>query len=352
MRMVDRYHLRALLPWLAGIGIPVLLVTLVWYWLRPRSSPLELIVYDAAGRFGNQADLSPLPNDPENGGRPRLPLLLAVRNTGTRSASTGAMVLYLPSWLHLERDDGTPYDAETEGGNPLLRYRIAFGPVRVEARRFPVVVPGRERIWLRPFASPYHCALDDEGRPIFLSAPSLDPALLADATIFWVVEETGSARRSTGTLELQMDPSLFDVEPALMPPEFPASVLPPDVARPDLASLPVEGRRTSSCGLMIEPLTLQSTVYQAGEAGRIIALTVADTVKRLLFDMDGDKIVEAEAWDRAGTGRLDTVRRARYAIPEFLLPPPPPPPPPPITPDSVPADTLQAAPPDTTARSP
>jgi len=346
MRAVDRYHLRALLPWLAGIGIPVLLITLVWYWVRPRSSPLELIAYDAAGRLGSQVALRPLQGDPGNGGRPRLPLLLALRNPGSWTARAGAVVLYLPSWLHLERDDGTPFDAEAEGGNPLLRYRVPFEPIRVEADRFPVVVPGRERIWLRPFASPYHCALDDEGRPIFVSAPSLNPALLADATVFWVVEEAGSNRRSTGTLELQMDSSLFEVEPAATPPAYAAQRLPPDVPRPDLGRLPVEGRRTSSCGLMIEPLTLESTVYRAGESGRIIALTVADTVRRLLFDMDGDAIVESEAWD-AGTGRLDTMRRARYAIPQFLLPPPPPPPPP----DTVPADTVQPAPPDTTARS-
>jgi hypothetical protein len=348
MRFIDRHKLRKWAPWIAGAGTLVLLVFLVWYWLRPRSSPLDLIAYDTAGRFGQ--DVSLILSEVTGTGN-RVPLLLALRNPGTSAARAGAILLFLPSWLRLETDSGVAIVGEGEGGNPLIGYRIALDGVRVEPARFPTVIPERERLWLRPFTSPYRCALDDEGRPIFTSAPSLNPSLLSQVTLFWVIQEAGSSRRSTGTLKVRMDPRLFEVQAGSRPLTYAPSALAADAPRPNLNALPVEGRVTAACGDMVEPLTLESTVYRAGDAGRIITLAVADSVKRVLFDLDGDDTIEVEAWDEARSGRLDTARRARYAVPGFLLPSPPP------MVDTAAADssemavdTVQAAVQDTMAR--
>lgn len=342
MRSTGRFQPRALLPWLGALLVLVAVGVVVWRGpLRPGPASLDLLAYDERGSFVDRVHLSPVANDPRPGSPPRMPLLLALRNDGPAPISAGAVVLSLPSWLSLENEAGEPLAHERLGGNPLASYRISFDPIRLEPGRFPTVLPAASRLWVRPFNSPWRCRLDDEGRPAFIPAPQLDPASLADVVAFWSVEEAGSDRRGTGNFSISLDPTFFDIPPAAQPPAYPAERLPADAPRPDLATLPLEGRQHAACGGAIEPLTVQSAVYRAG-AGRILVVSTGDTLRRWLFDLDGDSIVEAEAWDARGSGRLDLARHARYPIPEFLLPPPPPPPP--TAPDSgVVSDTSSVA---------
>lgn len=338
-----RFRMRALTPWLGLVLAMLLMGVLVWYLLgRGRASSLELVAWDRGTLVDDRIALVAADNDPLGPGTPRVPLLLAIRNPGPVPLQAGNVVLSLPSWLRLETDDGTPLDAEADGGNPMMRYVVSREPVRLEPRAYPTLLPGTRRLWIRPFTSPWRCTLDDDGLPSFLPAPPLDPARLADATLFWSVAEGRSERRSTGTLELSLDPALFLTAEVERPPDFPARTLPPDSPRVDLGSLPVLGTRTVACGGMIEPLTLESTVYRTPGEGRIVSVGLDEGGARLLFDLDGNDTIEAEAWSSQGDGRLDRVRRTLYPLPAFLLPPPPPPLPAPALPDTMAADSLVA----------
>lgn len=342
-----RFRFRALLPWLVLLVALATVCFIVWFAvIRGGPSALQVLAWDPDGLTGNVARLEVAPTDPLGPGTPRVPLLLALRNSGPTALQARSLALSLPSWLRLETDDGTPLPAEVDGGNPLMRYRLALDPVRVPGGSGPVLLPGVGRIWMRPFASAWRCTLDDDGLPAFLPAPPLDPRRLARGTVFWSVEEAGSGRRATGTLDVVLDPALFETGSVAAPPDYPSRVLPADSPRPDLASLVRGGTRTVACGGMIEPVTLTSTVYSTPTGGLILAVAVDDGMERLLFDLDGNDTIEAEAWAADGAPAVNRVRRARYAIPDFLLPLPPPPEPTP--PDTMSVDSL-AQPADTLA---
>lgn len=338
-----RFRMQALMPWLGLVLAMLLMGVLVWYLLgRGRASSLELVAWDRGSLVDDRVHLVAADNDPLGPGTPRVPLLLAIRNPGPVALQAGNVVLTLPSWLRLETDEGAPLDAEADGGNPMMRYVVSRAAVLLDPGAYPTLLPGTRRLWIRPFTSPWRCTLDDDGLPSFLPAPPLDPARLADATLFWSVAEGRSERRSTGTLELGLDPALFQTAEVERPPDFPSRTLPPDSPRVDLASLQVVGTRSVACGGMIEPLTLESTVYRTPGEGRIVSVGLDDGPARVLFDLDGNDTIEAEAWSSQADGRLDRVRRTRYPLPAFLLPLPPPPVPAPAQPDTVVADSLVA----------
>ncbi len=358
MRTSNRSRVRSVLPWLGLLLLIAAVSVVIWFGPVGRgASWLELLVYDGTGRAGERVSLGFLSNDPLGPGTPRVPLVLALRNTGPSPLRARSVSLSLPAWLRLERDDGTPFPGETEGGNPLRLYRFEFDPVRLEPDRPATVMPGGRGLWVRPFVSPWRCSLQD-GLPTFWPAPALAPELLADATVFWTVEEAGAARRATGTFVLALDPNRFAVQPAPALPDYPPRPIPGDVALPDLTALDQAERRIVECGTMVEPLSLELAIYTSGSQGRVFAVGVPDGAKRLLFDLNGDDTVEAEAWDAARRGRLDTARRVRYPLPDFLMPTPkadsaaadsvtttP-------TPVTAPTDTARRPPPDTTRRPP
>ncbi len=336
-----RIRVQALLPWLGLMLAIGLLSVLVWFLFgRGRASAVELVAWDRDSFSDELARLSPQANDPLGAGTPRVPLVLALRNRSPVTLRVTRVTLTLPSWLRLEYDDGEPLAFEADGGNPLMRWTVPLEPVRLEPNRPPTVLDGARRLWIRPFSSPWRCTLDDAGLPAFRPAPPLDPVRLANPILFWVAEEAGGGRRATGTLRLSLDPAAFAFAPVETPPVFPALELPADSPRPDLGRMPVEGTRTIECGGMIEPLTLHSTVYRPRGGGRIVSVSADDAPARLLFDLDGDDTIEAEAWAQAAGGRIDRVRRTHYPVPGFLLPPPPPPP----------ADTVPANPDSVTTR--
>lgn len=347
-----RFRVQAVMPWLGLAVALALIVGLVWFLFgRGRASAIELIAWDRDAFSDERARLVTDPNDPLAPGTPRVPLVLALRNPGRVPLRVTRLTLSLPSWMRLENDAGEPLESQADGGNPLMRWIVPIEPLRLEPNRPPVALDGAPRVWIRPFNSPWRCTLDDTGLPAFLPAPPLDPVRLANPTLFWTADEASGRRRATGTLRLSLDLALFEFAPVEQPPAFPALELPADSPRPELASMPVEGSRTVECGGMIEPLELLSTVYRPRGGGRIVSVSVDDGPARLLFDLNGDDTVEAEAWAQPGGNGIDRVRRTRYVMPDFLLPPPPPPAPPADTTQELP-DSTGVPVPEVAARGP
>jgi hypothetical protein len=342
------FRLGTLVPWLLLVATPgALFVALRYGPLRNPPPSLQLQAHDPVTGLGENARLI-LPPDADTSREHaiRLPLLLAIRNTGTRPAEAGRIDLAVPWQIRLEAADGTPFPAEAEGGNPLLHYRLPLQePLTVPAEQVGVVIPGLERIWVRPYAPSLRCTLDASGVPDFTPTPPLDAELLAQPVIYWSIIESDERRRTSGVLTLQLDPRLFDTPPAPEPPDYPALPLADTAQLPDLDRLELVGHRSTLCGEVIEPVRLESRVY-ATAGGRILALLVDGELRKLLFDLDGDSTIEAEVWSTTGE-KMDRVRRARYRLPEFLLPLPPPPQPPvpvpvpvPAVPDTALADSL------------
>ena len=67
-------------------------------------------------------------------------------------------------------------------------------------------------------------------------------------------------------------------------------------------------------------MELLSTVWETPAGGRFITLDYGGKVRKRLYDLDGDGVVERESWDPSGRGAFTATRRTRLPIPEFLLP--------------------------------
>lgn len=356
-RASARIRLRTLIA-VAVVVISLVAVVAAMRWGPLRNPPpaLQLMAHDPLVGLGPTARLAPPPwADTSRRGAIRLPLLLAIRNTGSRPAVATGIRVAAPWQIRLESAEGTPLPMEAEGGNPLLHYTIPLDSgLTVPAGAFGVVIPGFERLWVRPVASALTCTLDAAGVPVFSPAAPLDPSLLARPTLYWTIHEEDVRRRSSGVLTLELDSRWFAVPPAPRPPDFPPLPLDDTTSLPDLSTLPSAGHRYLLCGEAIEPVTVGSTVHRTSDDGSIVALSVDGVTRKLLFDLNGDSLIEAEAWSSAG-GRIDLARRTRFEIPDYLLPLPPPPEAPVVT-DSAAmgdtvfrssADTVPAARPDT-----
>jgi hypothetical protein len=142
---------------------------------------------------------------------------------------------------------------------------------------------------------------------------------MSSVRIFYSFDGQELGERRTGTLNVRMDSSLLAVEP---PPEVPSypMVNDPVLAQPDLGALMRVGSRRSRCGEPGSAMELLSTVWETPEGGRFITLDYGGTVRKHLFDLDNDGVIERESWATGSRQGFTATRRTALPIPEFLLP--------------------------------
>jgi hypothetical protein len=323
MRILNLLRARAPRRWLVALLVVVIIFGLT-VWFGPFRAPppsFVLLALDASGRFTATADMMGMQADtlPENSaGLPRLPFVLAMQNVGGRPGRPRVLDLYLPSFLVLYDAQGNPIDRQREGGNPLVHYQFELPRDPVEPGGLPVVLPGRERMWLEPALAQFVCVIGVDGVPEFRPAPDYDPQLLSQVRIFYSLSEGGRAR-STGLLSLRLAPELLNTSPAPEPPLFP-TITRSDATLPDTTLLVRVGTRAASCGELDVPLTVHSTSFRTPGGGRVLAVQFEGRSRKWLFDLEGDSLIDAEVWDPDGDGTFDAGRRARFPIPPFLLP--------------------------------
>ncbi len=106
----------------------------------------------------------------------------------------------------------------------------------------------------------------------------------------------------------------------------------PQAARPGTGELARVGTRRSRCGEPTSPMDLLSTVWETESGGRMVTLEYGGRVRKWLYDLDGDGVIERESWTHDGDA-FNATRRTRLPIPEYLLP---------LAPDTALADGLLA----------
>jgi hypothetical protein len=324
MQIRGLLRLRSIRGIIASLVVLIVVAALVFWFgpFRPSAAALELLALDSRGRFTTVADMTGTEPDtaPQLGtGVPRLPLVLALHNTGNRPGRIRFLDLYIPAFLLLYDAKGQPIAREREGGNPLAHYRFELPRDPIEAGGLPVVLPGHERLWLESAISPYVCVITDDGVPDFRAAPRYDPVLLSQIEIFYSLSERTRSARSTGLLTLRIDPRLMRADSMPQPPIYP-TLIRGDTAALDTSQLRRLGTREASCGEVDVPLTIQSISYATPMGGRVFAITHEGKRRKYLFDTDGDSVIDAEVWDPDLDGMFDAARRARFPIPTFLLP--------------------------------
>jgi hypothetical protein len=309
--------------WLIGLLVLGAVALGVRYvqWDGP-APPLDLVALGPEGGFG---DTLRVPTDwgdtatTTPGAVTRVPLILGVRNRGTRAVQPARLALSLPVRYRLTGSGGQPLDVDIQPGSPLATYLLETDTGPIEPGRLPALLARHDTLWLEVVIPSFYCVAVGDSIPEFVPAPPPPVASLSDVRIFYSFEGGDLSERRTGTLAVRIDSSLLRVEIPATPPTF-AMQNDPVAAQPALGSLQLVGSRRTMCGEPEAPMELLSTVWETPDGGRFITLDYGGRVRKRLYDLDGDGVIDRESWDPSGQGAFTATRRARLPIPEFLLP--------------------------------
>ncbi|MFW5947564.1 MAG: hypothetical protein ACOCUW_03640 [Gemmatimonadota bacterium] len=307
-----------------GSLLAVLALLIVALAIWPASEPvreptLELVALGPDGRFTDSLAVPATWGDTATraGGVIRVPLVLAVRNTGRAPGRPEHLDLGVPTDYRLDSPDGI--EGVVEAGSPLIAYTLETGLAAVEPGRLPALLPDHDTLWLEVLVPTYHCVVLADSVPELIPAHRPVPATLADVRIFYSLEGGDLPRRRTGTLVVALDTTLLDLPGTPQPPSFPVAV-DSGLANPETGPLRLLGSRRIECG-DAPGAGLRSTVWATAGDGRVFELEVAGALRKRLYDLDGDGVIERESWDPDGGGTLEATRRTRLRPPGFLLPP-------------------------------
>lgn len=309
--------------WLIGLLIVGALLAAGTFirWSGP-PPPLHLLALGPEGQFRDTVDVPASWGDTATttpGAVARVPLILGVRNAGTRPVRPGRLSLSLPLRYRLSAAAGEALEPVSQPGSPLLTYTFDPELAPVEPERLPTLLPAHDTLWLEVVIPSYYCVALADSIPEFVPAPPPPVRMLGDVRIFYSFEGGQLSERRTGTLTVRVDTTLLQVQMPPSPPSFPMQA-DPVRASPDLGALRYAGSRRSMCGEPESPMELLSIVWETPSGGRFIALDYGGRVRKRLYDLDRDGVIERESWDPDGDGTFEATRRARLAIPEFLLP--------------------------------
>lgn len=284
------------------------------------AAPLQLVALGPDGGFRDTLVVPASWRDTAtaSAGVVRVPLVLAVRNTGERPARPERLSLSLPV-RHRLVDPDHELPADHSAGAPLMTYSFDTGLNAVPPGRLPTLLPDRDTLWLEVVIPSYHCVVLADSVPELIPAPAPSREMVREVRIFYSLEGADLGRRRTGTLTVRLDTALLDMRTRDGGPTFPVVR---DTARatPEVGELQLVGTRRSRCGGAVDSVELRSTLWLTEEGGSVIALEYAGAVRKRLYDLDGDGVIERESWDADGDGVMETTRRARLPMPDFLLP--------------------------------
>lgn len=325
-----------ILVWLV-LGVLVVAGAAVWSVgpIRPFGENVSLLALGADGAFGSDVRLDPVDASAQE---LRFPLILGFQNDGARAVRPAVVHISIPARYRLIYESGIALESEPGDGGPLVRYTFAMPGEEIEPDVLPVVMAGAEDLHLA-FARPSITCRLDAGVPVFAPAPPYPAEQLAEIEVFWSIETEDAGRRQAGTMRLWFDPA--HVRP-VRPTDavFGAvTVERPDVQMPRVPLTALEGVRESTCGEPGRAEEMRSTAWTTSN-GRFLILSFRESPRKYLFDLDGNGIIELEAWDIDGDGHFEARRNTSFPIPPELLPPPP------LVPDSLRSDSTQAATPD------
>lgn len=292
------------------------IVALGAYWIGPGVVPrarLNLVALDAESRFGSVARL-PAP-DPAADGL-RQPLLLAVSNSGARESGVRSISLSAPGWIRLYNANGPVEPAEDMVDEPLRKYVFPLGGEPIDPGALPQVPGGLDRMWIAADVPAITCALRWDGVPELAPAPPWNADALDSVAVFYSID--GERARHTGVLVLGLDragagrgpSSLNSGDPVIRRPGPPV---------PPTDSLTRHGEHDVTCGAPGRRVALHVTVWDTS-TGRIWILSHDSLPRRILFDANGDGLIERESWDGDSDGFFEAVRTASFAPPDYLMP--------------------------------
>jgi hypothetical protein len=323
--LVHRFGARASGRWgvlallLIGLAIAgLVLVPRVW-----RGTPyLELVALSPQGTF---TDAIVIPAGwagsglTEWGPVTRFPLLLGVRNVGSAAARPVQLRMSVPARYRLSTSDGRVLHVLYAAGSPLVSYTVSRELPQLAPGMQPVLV-GADTVWIEPLLPSIYCLAGADSVPEFVAAPEPDLDALSRVLIFYSLDGGEQESRHTGLLDIQLDRAAMRFEPAQPISVFQTAVFQPEIPGPVLSALRYVGYRRAFCGEPEDPVELFTTTWESVGGARMLVLSLGGRDRKYLYDLSGDGFVDVERWDANGDGYFESMRRARFEIPAFLLP--------------------------------
>src|SRR4051812_49058127 len=170
-----------------AVAVATALIFFPWGWsIHPA---LKLVALDGAGRFDTTVSIPRAwadTLDPALGDAvARLPLVLAVSNTGRKPGTPSILHLSVPSRFRVVANDGSELTSSRSPDNPLTRYEIVVQSADIEPGRMPTVLPSLDTLWLEPLLPAYYCVALSDSVPDFIPAPTTDVKPLSQVAIFY-----------------------------------------------------------------------------------------------------------------------------------------------------------------------
>jgi hypothetical protein len=271
------------------------------------------VALDAESRFGAVARLPAA--DPAAGGS-RQPLLLAVSNSGARESGVRSISLSAPGWIRLYNASGPVEPAEDMVDEPLRKYVFPLGGEPIDPGALPQVPGGLDRMWVAADVPAITCALRWDGVPELVPAPPWNADAFDSVTVFYSID--GERDRHTGVLVLGLDRDGVRQGPASLNAGDPV-IRRPGPPVPPTDSLTRHGEHDVTCGAPGRRVVLHVTIWDTA-IGRIWILSHDSLPRRILFDSNGDGLIERESWDGDSDGFFEAVRTASFAPPDYLMP--------------------------------
>jgi hypothetical protein len=321
LRFSPRFDFR----WVVGLILAGIIVAGLAFvrWTQP-GPILELLVLGPDGQFHETLEVPAAWGDTSTvtpDGVARYRVIFGLRNSGYTMGHPHRLVLSVPARYRLVGPGGEALDGVADPTSPLVRYELDPRLGGVEPQRLPVLLPAFESLWLEVVIPRYYCVEVADSIPDFVPAPPPPLNAMSQVRLLYVLEDSTVEERWSGTVTLQLDTSLMVVAMPPRPPTFGMEVN-PDLAQPDLGQLVEAGRREVQCGEPEAPMHMVSTIWESESGARLITLEYGGEVRKHLYDLNGDGIIDRESWDPEGRGRFTATRRAQLPIPDFLLPPP------------------------------
>jgi hypothetical protein len=292
------------------------IVALGAYWIGPGVVPrarLHLVALDAESRFGAVASL-PAP-DPAAGDA-RQPLILAVRNDGARESGVHSISLSAPGWIRFYNASGPVEPTEDQADEPLRKFVFTLGGEPIDPGALPQVPAGLDRMWVAADVPAITCRLRWDDVPELAPAPPWNADALDSVVVFYSIE--GERERHTGVLTLGLDRAGLPNDAVRFTSGDPV-VRRPGAGPPPTDSLTLHGERNVTCGAPGRRVALHVTVWNTA-TGRNWILSHESLPRRILFDVNGDGLIDRESWDGDADGFFEAVRTASFAPPDYLMP--------------------------------
>lgn len=308
-------------------------------WSGSGEARLELVALGEEARFGHRVTFTDVWVDTTQT-RTRVPLVLAIGNSGGEAARPARVDLSVPARFQLR--SGRDLLAGTRlPGESLVQYRLEGDFPPIEPGRLPTLLPEQDTLWLEPVLTPLECVVVSDSIPELVAARLPPAELLSEVPIFYSIEGGTLEARQTGLLRVELDPALVRTAepPQLVHGEVQlrgGGFVVPDTLR--LALGPGRSHDVA-CGPPENALRMGVTAWEGAGGARLLSLELGGKTRKLLMDFDGDGTIERMLWDPDGDGRFEAMRETRIPLPRFLLPPKPAAP---ASSDSGAMDPLQA----------